>query len=112
MSVGKINRRLFFQSQTRTQDGGGSQAVTHSDSFSTFGHISPKTGAEKLFGDQLEENITHVITVRYRKDITHKMRIQYRPTSSITRTFNIKRVINQNDKSKYLEILCIEGVAT
>ena len=112
MSIGKINRRLFFQSQTRTSDGGGSLAVPHSDSFSTFGHIQHKTGSEKLFGDQLEENVTHVITVRYRSDISHKMRIQYRPTSNLTRTFNIKRVINQRDKSKYLELLCIEGVAT
>jgi SPP1 family predicted phage head-tail adaptor len=112
MTIGKMNRRLHFQTQSRTSDGGGSSAVSYSDSFTTFGQIIPKSGTEKLFGDQLEENITHIIKIRYRKDVTHKNRIQYRPDSNLTRTFNVKRVLNVNDRNKYLNIQCVEGVAT
>jgi SPP1 family predicted phage head-tail adaptor len=112
VSVGSLNRRLHFQTQTRTSDGGGSQAVAFSDSFSTFGKITPKTGQETQFGDQLEERITHIITIRHRIDVNHRLRIQYRPTNSTTRIFNIKRVLSRDDKKKYLDIQCVEGVAT
>tara|TARA_Y100000114_G_C11699402_1_gene297661 strand:+ start:623 stop:961 length:339 start_codon:yes stop_codon:yes gene_type:complete len=112
MSVGQLNRRLHFQTQTRTSDGGGSQSVAYSDSFSTFGQIQPKRGQETQFGDQLEERITHIITIRHRTDVNHKLRIQYRPTNDITRTFNIKRVLSKNDRKRYLDIEVVEGVAT
>ena len=112
MSVGSLNRRLHFQTQSRTSDGGGSQAGSFSDNFATFGKITPKTGQETQFGDQLEERITHIITIRHRNDVNHKLRIQYRPSNSITRTFNIKRVLSRDDKKRYLDIQCIEGVAT
>ena len=112
MSIGKMNRRLHFQTQTRTSDGAGSSSVSYSDSFTTFGMITPKTGRENLFGDQLEENITHIIKIRYRTDVSHKNRIQFRPDSNTTRTFNIKRVLNVNDRNRYLDLQCVEGVAT
>ena len=112
MGVGQLNRKLFFQTQTRTSDGGGSRAVTFNDSFSTFGHIQPKTGQETQFGDQLEERITHIITIRHRSDVSHKLRIQYRPSSATTRTFNIKRVLSKDDRKRYLDIMVVEGVAT
>ena len=115
MSIGKMNRRLHFQTQTRTSDGAGSSSVSYSDSFTTFGMITPKSGNEKLFGDQLEERITHIITTRFNRNITFKNRLQYRfnkDGSSFTRTFNIKRVINRDTKDRYLDILCEEGVAT
>ena len=112
MSIGKMNRKLHFQTQTRTSDGAGSSAVSYSDSFSTFGMITPKTGRENLFGDQLEENITHIIKIRYRTDVSHINRIQFRPDSNTTRTFNIKRVLNVNDRNRYLDLQCVEGVAT
>ena len=112
MSVGKLNRKLFFQTQSRTSDGGGSQSVAFADSFSTFGSIQPKRGQETQFGDQLEERITHIITIRYRNNVTHKLRIQYRPETGTTRTFNIKRVLSKDDRKRYLDIMVIEGVAT
>ena len=112
MSVGKLNRKLFFQTQSRTSDGGGSQSVAFYDSFSTFGSIQPKRGQETQFGDQLEERITHIITIRFRTNVSHKLRIQYRPETGTTRTFNIKRVLSKDDRKRYLDIMVIEGVAT
>ena len=86
--------------------------MAFSDSFSTFGSIQPKRGQETQFGDQLEERITHIITIRYRTNVSHKLRIQYRPETGTTRTFNIKRVLSKDDRKRYLDIMVIEGVAT
>ena len=115
MAVGKLRHKLHVQTQTRTSDGGGSQNVTYSDSFAVFGMIEPKTGSERVFGDQLEERITHIITTRFNRNINFKNRLQYRfnrDGASYTRTFNIKRVINRDTRDRYLDILVEEGVAT
>ncbi len=115
MAIGKLRHKLNVQTQTRTSDGGGSQNVTYSDSFSIFGMIEPKTGSERVFGDQLEERVTHIITTRFNRNISFKNRLQYRfnrDGASHTRTFNIKRVINRDTRDRYLDILVEEGVAT
>ena len=115
MAIGKLKHKLYVQTQTRTSDGGGSQKVAYSDSFSLYGMIQPKTGSERVFGEQLEERITHIITTRFNRNITFKNRLQYRfnkEGASYTRTFNIKRVINRDTRDRYCDILCEEGVAT
>ena len=115
MAIGKLKHKLHIQTQTRTSDGGGSQSVSYSDSFSVFGSIMPKAGTERVFGDQLEERITHIITTRLNRNITFKNRIQYRfnkEGTAHTRTFNIKRVINRDTRDRYCDILVEEGVAT
>jgi SPP1 family predicted phage head-tail adaptor len=115
MAVGKMRERLALQSQTRTADGGGSEAVTWSTFATVYGHIDPKSGNERLFGDQLEERVTHIITIRFRRDMSHKNRIVYEyfvSGTKYTRTFNIKRVINRGTRNQYLDILVEEGVAT
>ena len=116
MAVGKMRQSIQLQSKTTSSDGGGSAAVTTWTTFATvFGSIDPKSGQENLFGDQLQEPITHLITLRYRTDLTFNNRLKYEYTNSgfsNTRVFNIKRVINSGTKNKFLEVLCVEGVAT
>lgn len=116
MSVGSMRHRVQLQSKTTASDGGGSSYV---DTWKTFAQVQAsiegKSGAERLFGDQLQEPITHIIKLRYRSDLTFKNRIQYKFTNngvSQTRVFNIKRIINTNNRNKFMEIMCIEGVAT
>lgn len=116
MSVGRMKKRMQLQSKTTSADGGGSDAVTTWTTYNTaFGSIQPKSGQERLFGDQLQEPITHIVRMRYRTDITFKDRLLYSYKShgvSNSRTFNIKRIINVDSKDKYLDIMCVEGVAT
>ena len=113
--LGKMRQKITIQYQSRTADGGGSEALSWLDPTTVFGYIQPKQGGERFFGDQLEERITHIITVRYRRDLSHKNRLLY--VSFIkgvkyTRTFNVRRVLNRDSTNKFLDILCEEGVAT
>ena len=116
MAVGKMRHRLQLQSKTTTSDGGGSAAVTTWTTFATvYGQISPQSGGERLFGDQLEEPITHIITLRFRRDLSFNNRIKYtyrNGDATNTRIFNIKRIINVDTRDKYLTVQCVEGVAT
>ena len=116
MSVGKMRSRIQLQQKSTNTDGGGSAAVITWTTFATtFGSIEPKSGQERLFGDQLQEPITHIITVRFRTDLTFNNRLKYSAINSgvaVSRVFNIKRVINKDNQNKYLEVLCVEGVST
>jgi len=116
MAVGKMRHRLQLQSKSTTSDGGGSAAVASWTTFATvYGEITPQSGGERFFGDKLEEPITHVIKLRFRRDLSFQNRIKYtyrNGDSTGTRIFNIKRVINAGTRDKYLLIQCVEGVAT
>lgn len=113
--IGRMGHRITIQSQTKAADGGGSSAVTWSDVATIYANIKPLSGGDTLFGLQIEERISHMITVRFRRDITYKNRIKYDYTfdgTSYSRIFNIRRVINRDTMNRYLDILCEEGVAT
>ncbi len=115
MSVGAMRHRLKLQSTTRASDGGGGARKSYSTIATVFGSIKPQTGSERFFGDKLEGVVTHIITIRFRRGVTHANRIVYehiRSGQKYTRTFNVKRVINTDTKDRFLELLCQEGVAT
>jgi len=115
MSVGKMRYRLTLQSPTRTSDNAGGVSVAWTEVAKIWGSIETKGGSEQFFGDQLEGRSQHVITIRFRRGVTNANRILYSFESkgtAYTRTFNITRVENVNEKNAYLRLYCNEGVAT
>lgn len=113
--IGAMRHQVTIQSQSRSADGGGSSAVTYQDVATVNGSIKPMSGGDRLFGDQIEERITHMITIRFRRDVTYKNRIKYDFAdggTNYSRIFNIRRVINRDTRNRFLDILCEEGVAT
>lgn len=116
MAIGKMRHRLQLQSKTTESDGGGSAAVTTWTTYATvYGEIIPQSGGERFFGDKLEEPITHIIKLRFRRDLSFQNRIKYtfrNGDATGTRIFNIKRVINDGTRDKFLIVQCVEGVAT
>ena len=88
------------------QDGGG-----HKRAWSTFATaracIEPLRGRERLHAMQLQDSVSHKITLRWRSGITPKMRVKFG-----TRILNIRAAINVGERNRWLEILADEGVAT
>jgi len=116
MSVGSMRHKVQLQKKTTVSDGGGSNAVTTWGTFSIVqASINGGSGGERLFGDQLQEPITHIIRIRFRRDLTFANRITYSFTNSGfsgSRYFNIKRIINVDSRDRFLDVQCVEGVAT
>ena len=116
MSVGRMRHRLKLQTKLYCMMVAVLMAITSYKTFATvYGSIVPKSGGERLFGEQLQEPITHIITLRFRTDFTFKNRILYSYKNNgvaSTRAFNIQRVVNVGSRDRYLEVMCIEGVAT
>jgi SPP1 family predicted phage head-tail adaptor len=115
MSVGSMRSKLELQSSTASSDGGGSSSLTWSKVATVYGRINPSRANESLFGDQLREVLTHVIIIRHRYNISTKNRLVQtfiRNGTEVTRTFNVKGILNEDNKFKYIHLACEEGVAT
>lgn len=117
MSVGSMRYRLQIQSMTRTSDDGGGSSISWVKVADVFADIQPQNSAESVFGreNQMREVTQHKIIIRYRKDVTAKNRIvqTYKKDGvATTRTFNIRGVVNVENRFKFLELLCDEGVPT
>mgnify|MGYP002621184364 CR=1 FL=1 len=117
MPVGSMRHRIQLQKQTRTTDGGGGASLAWSKVADVYADIQPQQARESVFGrdNQMREVITHKILIRYRSDITARNRISQtfkRDGVSTTRTFNIKGVVNIDNRNKFLELTCEEGVPT
>ena len=68
--------------------------------------INPKSGAERVRGMQLEATITHSIFIRYTADIMPTDRVNFNG-----RLMQIRAVINIEERNRWLELACEEGVA-
>ena len=73
---------------------------------------------KKVFSEtenQIREVTRSKIYIRYRKDVSFKNRIVQTYSQdgvSATRTFNINGVVNVDNRFRFLELTCEEGVPT
>ena len=70
------------------------------------GRVQPITTREVLQGMQLESPVTHRVTIRYRTDVTAAMSVLW---GSVR--LNIRGVRNPDERKRYTELLCDQGVA-
>lgn len=105
--IGTLRHRVTIQSETRTADGAGGFTLTWADVATVWGAVEPLKGMERLRAQQIEAPVTHSVTIRHRTDVSTKERIKFG-----TRLFNIRDVINPDERDRWLELLCEEGVAT
>jgi len=70
-----------------------------------WARITPINGKERFNNNRLEAEISHEITIRYRKDITRTNRVRYQ-----NRTFKIQHIINADEANRFLVLHCVEEV--
>lgn len=107
--IGNLRHRITFQEESLITDAGGGQALSWaniSTDPTVWAEIRPLRGSEALRAEQLEDKVTHKITVRARTDITAAMRITFG-----SRAFNIRSIRNLEERDKFTEIMVEEGVA-
>ncbi len=105
-----LKHDLVIQAENPTTDAGGGQTDPWASPTvvgTVRACIDPLKGFERLRSMQLEAPVSHKITMRYRNDVTAKNRLLFG-----TRLFNIRAAINVGERSKWLEIMADEGVAT
>ncbi len=105
--LGTLRHRLTLQEETRSADTGGGYTLTWGDFATVWGRIEPLTGTERLRAMQLESRISHRVTIRHRAGVIAGMRLLHSG-----RAFNVRAVIDPDERRHWLELMCEEGVAT
>ena len=106
MDAGNLRNKIEIQRRAKVPDGGGGFTLSWVKVFSTYAEIKPMTGSEGLVGMQLQAQVSHDIIIRYRAGVTAANRVLFEG-----RPFNIVSVINVEERKKWLQLRCMEGVA-
>ena len=107
MTIGKMRHRISLESVGRTSDDAGGFSSGWDEAAEIWAHVKPASARENFRDMQLAEEKTYEVTIRYRDNASASQRIKFG-----TRIFNIRQVRNRDERSRYLDILCEEGVAT
>ena len=106
-SIGRMRHRVTIQSPTATTDTGGGKSVAWGTLKEVFADIQPANTSYGTKHEQETETVTHKVVIRHRADIGTNYRIKFG-----SRIFNIVGILNPDERSKFLEISCTEGIAT
>jgi len=106
-SIGELDKRIIIENSTEVDDGYGGKTISWATFATVWARVKPLKGFEKLRAMQIQSEVTHKITIRYRSGITTGMRVNFN-----SRIFNIKSSININEDDQWLEIIAEEGVGT
>lgn len=102
MQIGKLRHRINILAPSKTHDAAGQPGDPIA--FSTaWAQITALLGRELAQAQQVVSEVTHRITIRYRKNITAEMFVQYQ-----ARVFQIQAVLNPDEQTKLLQLLCVE----
>lgn len=108
---GKLSKRIIIQqleAGSPTRDDYGQPNETWGTLAEVWAKIKPLRGRELWAQQQVQSEITQRVVIRYRNDVTSKMRIKVKGTS---RFLVIKSVIDTDEKHEELQLMCAEGLS-
>jgi SPP1 family predicted phage head-tail adaptor len=106
MRVGELRKQATIEAEAQLADGAGGYALGWAAVATVWADIKPLNGNEVFVAQHLEGHVTHRVTMRYRSDVTSDMRLVYD-----NRVFNIRAVMNTDERNRFSEILVEEGGA-
>ncbi|NDE91385.1 MAG: head-tail adaptor protein [Alphaproteobacteria bacterium] len=105
--IGTYRQRLYLQQENAVADTGGGNALGWTTLRIVWASVEPLRGSENIQAGGLTGNTVYRIRMRYDADITSAMRLVLG-----TRALNIRSILNVQQRSRVLEIIAQEGVAT
>lgn len=107
IQIGRFGHRVTLQEKTQTDEAFGEE--TWSDISSpnpVWAKVRPMEGSEYFQGQQIDAKVTHVVSIRYRSDVTSHQRLLHDG-----RVLDIQHVINENEDDEVLHLHCEEKPA-
>ena len=105
MEAGQLRHKLTLQRSSKTTAVGGKRTTTWTDVAEMYASIKPLEGTELQAAQATNAKASHEIVTRYRAGVTPKHRFAFG-----SRTFNIKSVLNVDERSATLKMVCGEDV--
>lgn len=106
MRAGTLRHRITIQEPSASQDSYGEETpVAWSTLATVWAAFEPLSGDERYIevADQRLAETRVRFRIRYRDDVTHKMRVSWR-----SRTFNILEVRNVGGRDREVYLICEE----
>jgi SPP1 family predicted phage head-tail adaptor len=103
MRAGQLRHRVSIQTNSAVQNGFGEPTTSWSETAKAWARVENLQGQELFAAQQLIPEVTTKITMRYRAGMRADMRIVMG-----SRSFDIKSVLNVEERNRTLELLCIE----
>lgn len=103
MNAGELRHRVILQAKTVTRGNYGEEVIVWRDIATIWAKIEPLSGREYFQSQQMQSEISHKITIRYREDVKADWQMVYG-----TRIFNILSVMNTEERKRELILMCRE----
>jgi SPP1 family predicted phage head-tail adaptor len=106
--TGKAKHPITIQQKVKVSDGAGSNVEKWTGWGVDRARVLPISAAERIRGNQKELSTTHLIEIRYRPGVKSSMRIVNSSSVEGERSFEIISIINVEEESVKLQLLCRE----
>ena len=101
----RLRHRITVEEPVYTADTGGGYSIAWNLKTDLWAEITTKKADANFAEDKIQKTERIIATIRYRDDITNKMRLKYEGS-----VFAIKNIINPNELDEILEIIADEEV--
>jgi SPP1 family predicted phage head-tail adaptor len=114
--AGDLRKRLKIQKRAITQDATGAQVRTWSDvitntpDHSVWAEITPAGVEARFYAGAEQAGVAHIITVRYRTELTDPLKVAAMRGIYNTRIFSFKAPRDEDERHIFLEIDAVEGM--
>lgn len=105
ISAGALRRRVQLCKPAPTTNSLGEAVPGWTVVYTTWASIEPLSGRELWQAVQVQADVTHKVRVRYHSGLDPTWIVKYQG-----RQFNVMSVLNIEERSRVLELLCMEQV--
>ena len=105
-TVGKLRQRLHLESSTPTRNSVGEEVDNWEAYDVVWGEVVPLSGRELFQARQVEAEVTHRVTIRYRDGVSPKHRVIHK-----NRTLEVVSVLDREERERWLDLVCKEAIA-
>lgn len=107
ITAGMLRNKLTVERVTNTADGMGGYTKSWATVQTAWMYLKPLSGNERLHAQHLEATITHRAHCRANVDVKPEDRL-----TKGSRVFNVRAVLDLEERGKFYELDLEEGVAT
>ncbi len=110
MQSGRFRHRVTIEYATETRDSVGGVTQTWAELDQVWASVEPIQGREFFSASQVQSDVSTRIRIRYRADVTEKMRVVHvaDSASSLTNYYDITAVLPVNEKRHELHLMCVK----
>lgn len=103
MRAGELRQRVTLEERTQVVASQGSLTSTWQGAETVWAAVEPVGGDEGERGKHADATVTHRVRIRYRPDVSPKMRLSHGDW-----TLEVVAVLNLDERNRELHLMCRE----